>query len=232
MILTLPEEIKKILQTQNDKITLGSIIKALLFLSNKVPSEGGPLIKLIQEANTSQNLGIWFVTDNEKQKLASFDITGIPAGSPPILLAQILSLATEFDDIKNNLKGDPGVPNDKGLIGDFFETQIKVNNIGYEITNILSNPVIKGEKFTKNEKSKISAISFIKWDANTKSYLPFTDIDFANKVKYIMAESGSDNQRPGAPNIGEVFFDVTLGKPIWAKNDNPVEWVDATGTIV
>lgn len=42
--------------------------------------------------------------------------------------------------------------------------------------------------------------------------------------------SGSTSSRPITNlYIGLLYFDTTLGKPIWYNGDN---WVDATGTIV
>lgn len=32
--------------------------------------------------------------------------------------------------------------------------------------------------------------------------------------------------------ISQMFFDTTLGKPIWVKSKNPTVWVDATGASV
>lgn len=44
---------------------------------------------------------------------------------------------------------------------------------------------------------------------------------------------GSTSQRPtnSVPD-GHMFFDVTLGKPIWKKNAAATKWVDATGASV
>jgi hypothetical protein len=39
----------------------------------------------------------------------------------------------------------------------------------------------------------------------------------------------SGSTRPTEPQIGQRFFDTTLGKPIWF---NGTDWIDATGTIV
>src|SRR4051812_32297524 len=32
--------------------------------------------------------------------------------------------------------------------------------------------------------------------------------------------------------VGRMYFDTTLGKPIWVKSIGPLVWVDATGTPV
>lgn len=51
---------------------------------------------------------------------------------------------------------------------------------------------------------------------------------------------GSTLQRPVLPSssadaalyLGQSYFDTTVGKPVFVKNTNPMQWVDATGTIV
>lgn len=46
-----------------------------------------------------------------------------------------------------------------------------------------------------------------------------------------IALSGASTERPSTPlNVGDMFFDTTLGKPIYYKGSNI--WVDATGTTV
>lgn len=44
--------------------------------------------------------------------------------------------------------------------------------------------------------------------------------------------SGTTAQRPTAPVVGQEYFDITLGKPIWCKQIYKVIWVDATGKTV
>lgn len=49
--------------------------------------------------------------------------------------------------------------------------------------------------------------------------------------------SGTTAQRPvNTPQnmvyIGQMYFDTTLNKPIWAKKLNPTVWADATGATV
>lgn len=41
---------------------------------------------------------------------------------------------------------------------------------------------------------------------------------------------GPTGSRPANAKIGQMYFDTTLGKPVWKKNDT--QWVDATGTVV
>lgn len=40
---------------------------------------------------------------------------------------------------------------------------------------------------------------------------------------------GTSAQRPSSPSTGMIYFDETLGKPIWW---NGSDWVDATGTVL
>jgi hypothetical protein len=40
---------------------------------------------------------------------------------------------------------------------------------------------------------------------------------------------GTTADRPASPNLYALYFDTTLGKPVWYDGS---EWVDATGTIV
>lgn len=41
--------------------------------------------------------------------------------------------------------------------------------------------------------------------------------------------SGTTAERPATAEVGEIYFDTTLGKPIWKNVSN---WVDATGAAV
>lgn len=41
--------------------------------------------------------------------------------------------------------------------------------------------------------------------------------------------AGTTAARPATPNIGQMYFDTTLGIPVWY---NSTAWVDATGTPV
>lgn len=43
--------------------------------------------------------------------------------------------------------------------------------------------------------------------------------------------SGTTAQRPNpAPFVGYMYFDTTIGRPIWAETTSPTTWVDADGT--
>ena len=48
-----------------------------------------------------------------------------------------------------------------------------------------------------------------------------------------LTQSGTTAQRPVKLLwTGRMYWDVTLGKPIWLKSVGPIVWVDATGTPV
>lgn len=56
---------------------------------------------------------------------------------------------------------------------------------------------------------------------------------FSELIKAVneMQATGTTAQRPTAPPfIGFMYFDTTLGKPIWAKT--ATTWVDSAGTSV
>ena len=45
--------------------------------------------------------------------------------------------------------------------------------------------------------------------------------------------SGTTADRPTSGLwVGRMYFDTTLGKPVWVKSLSPVTWVDATGASV
>ena len=52
----------------------------------------------------------------------------------------------------------------------------------------------------------------------------------ANAINGNIANSGSTGQRPPSALEGQMFWDTTLGKPIWW--DGVSHWRDATGAIV
>jgi hypothetical protein len=63
---------------------------------------------------------------------------------------------------------------------------------------------------------------------------------FMESVNYWLrplGQSGTTATRPLDSSgiqlyIGQMYFDTTLGKPIWVKSRNPTVWVDATGAAV
>lgn len=65
--------------------------------------------------------------------------------------------------------------------------------------------------------------------------LPASWMSWIGKIRLYagsVSESGTTAQRPTSNLwVGRMFFDTTLGKPIWLKTTAPV-WVDATGATV
>ena len=50
-------------------------------------------------------------------------------------------------------------------------------------------------------------------------------------LKKANGSSGTTASRPSNETVGYIYFDTTLGKPIWLKT-TPNIWVDATGNVV
>ena len=127
--------IEEILGIQNDKITLGRIIQAIIKLDSEIPTEGGSLIKMIQEVNRKYNLGLDFITPPEQAKLKAFAVDGIDPTDPPIQLAQMNILAGEFTLLKQMLNGDPNTGN-PGLLDEFSQVQQEVQQNSQELSAI------------------------------------------------------------------------------------------------
>jgi len=114
--------------------------------------------------------------------------------------------------------------------GDFTESQISNFNNSTVINCIFQDDVIDKNK------------TFFHWAANenlffnTKNLGPNVFIEGLNtgaNIGEIPSNMNtvwnSGNTRPTEPQIGQRFFDTTLGKPIWF---NGTDWIDATGTPV
>ncbi len=43
---------------------------------------------------------------------------------------------------------------------------------------------------------------------------------------------GGTSSRPTSPAVGQLYFDTTLGQPIWCSSISPVTWVNAAGVSV
>jgi hypothetical protein len=53
------------------------------------------------------------------------------------------------------------------------------------------------------------------------------------EIQLSVLESGATESRPTSPVIGQVFYDTTLGKPIYCKvGGSTPTWTDAAGTTV
>jgi len=65
----------------------------------------------------------------------------------------------------------------------------------------------------------------------TAFFQPLFNVAFASQ------QSGTTANRPISTAqfplwVGRIYFDTTLGKPIWVKSLSPTVWVDATGAVV
>lgn len=61
------------------------------------------------------------------------------------------------------------------------------------------------------------------------------DLEFKSVLNNVIisaprADSGTTENRPSAPAAGQMYFDLTLGKPVWWNGSD--FWVDATGASV
>ena len=71
-------------------------------------------------------------------------------------------------------------------------------------------------------------------DANRMMTIPWGQ--WLNRIQDIcnsVQQSGVTADRPTSVLwIGRVYFDTTLGKPVWVKSVRPTVWVDGTGAVV
>lgn len=54
--------------------------------------------------------------------------------------------------------------------------------------------------------------------------------DAVNATARLLTQQGATAARPAAPVVGQMFYDTTLGKPIWRHASGV--WRDAAGTTV
>ena len=161
------DEVHQRLGLKDNKVTLGRIINAIVYLSAVIPHDGGLIIKLIKDKITTDNLPIDFITAQEQAKLRAFEINNLPAGTPPIPLDKIVQMSQGFLELVSKLNGPNG--ND-GLLADF----VKMNGtIGVMQTNAITTP----------ERSKISAIDFLDKDPQTGDLIHMDHQDFERRVK-------------------------------------------------
>jgi len=67
--------------------------------------------------------------------------------------------------------------------------------------------------------------------AMNQTYLNWFNLAHGSVVA--VRQSGTTANRPAVGLwIGRVYFDETLGLPVWVKSVNPSVWVDATGATV
>ena len=79
-----------------------------------------------------------------------------------------------------------------------------------QITPLSNNTRISNSLYIKNLGSSITGLTLDEFILND-------------------ARQGTTTYRPDFPNIGEKYFDTTVGKPIWWDGTN---WIDAAGTTI
>lgn len=58
-------------------------------------------------------------------------------------------------------------------------------------------------------------------------------INFDELASHMKLMSGTTVNRPTTKLIvGQMYYDTTLGKPIWCHQVSPIVWHDSTGAIV
>ena len=60
----------------------------------------------------------------------------------------------------------------------------------------------------------------------------FDYLNFLDKVVVPNTFSGTTAKRPTKVNLGQQYFDTTLGYPVFVKQVTPVVWVNGAGLVV
>ena len=115
-------------------------------------------------------------------------------------------------------------PSDKKLKGLFTITFI--NSSGS--TGFPENKAGLLLTYANNTVSRFPRQEYTVYDTNKKYTRYWNDTAWTDWVQ-IGGGSGSTANRPNNVHIGYMYFDTTLGKPVWW---NGTGWVDATGTTV
>ncbi|NJN53655.1 MAG: hypothetical protein HC804_02185 [Anaerolineae bacterium] len=63
-------------------------------------------------------------------------------------------------------------------------------------------------------------------DERAENGTAFWQTQTAGDARYVQRQGGLTDERPAEPLAYEMFFDTTLGQPIWWDGS---DWVDATG---
>ena len=171
------DEVQKRLGLKDDKVTLGGIINAVVYLSAVIPHDGGLLLKLIKDKIRNDNLPIDFITAEEQAKLRAFEINNLPAGTPPIPLDQIIQMSQGFLDLVDDLNGTPGK---LGLLDQFEQMG---NDVG----------TLKGQSITPSERSKISGLAFMStvYDPASGTYGSMDIAELRTQLGTITAQPGT-----------------------------------------
>lgn len=133
--------------------------------------------------------------------------------------------------------------------------EIKIRIKAKEIGNLVLQNEYRGIKYTNSAFLITSRISigpaqtltisstdiseytfYIKTPPSDSAYIVYNTADYGVKyelidiaLKELPYSSGSSADRPATAKIGFMYFDTTIGKPIWKTDDTLQIWVDATG---
>lgn len=117
-----------------------------------------------------------------------------------------------------------------GTVGKIYiDTDTKLHYAWDEKTYILTNTNPHGTTKEDVGLSNVDNTKDIDKPISTLTQNALTDL--SNKVTILKGADTTAN-RPTPTYIGQIYFDTTLGKPIWCKNITTPIWVDSTGATV
>ena len=111
---------------------------------------------------------------------------------------------------------------------------IKYTNSAFLITSRIS--VGPSQTLTVSSTDISEYTLYIKTPPSDSAYIVHDTADYGVKyelidiaIKELPYRSGKNTERPGNAKIGFMYFDTTIGKPIWKSGEASGNWVDATG---
>lgn len=114
---------------------------------------------------------------------------------------------------------------------------IKYTNSAFLITSRIS--VGPAQTLTVSSTDISEYTFYIKTPPSDSAYIVYSTADYGVKyelidisLKELPYRSGVVTERPGNAKIGFMYFDTTIGKPIWKSGEASGDWVDATGARV
>ena len=111
----------------------------------------------------------------------------------------------------------------------YIDTDTKLHYIWNGTTYILTNTNPHGTTKEDIGLSNVDNTKDIDKPISTLTQNALTDL--SNKITILKGADTTAN-RPTPTYIGQIYFDTTLGKPIWCKDITTPIWVDSTGTTV
>lgn len=139
---------------------------------------------------------------------------------------------TKSDNI-NNLTLYISIDSVDNIINDREVIITKDNPNNNTLLNIYSN-FIFGNNIKLIDNSIINlydGMNFFDKTTNT-NYIRFNNKWYNKGISLDSLKQGTTQQRPTGVKAGFYYFDTTLNKPIWKKEDSGTIWVDATGAEV